>query len=98
MAMHWQVATLNQFVMSIVPNADETTATESFPSKLRSVIGQMEYAHEIHVWDSERGIPFRTHMYVPEKHPMTQRDFHEREDEGHVFKVCFLISYYYSNC
>ena len=53
----------------------------------------MEYVYKICKWDSELGVPFQTHMYAPEKHPMTQKDFHEREDEGHVFKV----SFYYTN-
>ena len=26
-------------------------------------------------------------MYVPEVHPITKLQFHEREDEAHVFKV-----------
>ena len=71
----------------------ETIETESFPNKLRSIVGQMEYAYEIRKW-CELRVPFRTHLYVPEKHPVTQRDFHEHEDEGHVFKVgCFVCSF-----
>ena len=46
----------------------------------------MEYTHNIEYWE-KRGVPFRTHMYVPEVHPITLGTFHEREDEGHVFKV-----------
>ena len=49
---------------------DETIETESFPNKLRSIVGQMEHAYE---WDCELGVPFRTHLYVPEKHPVTKR-------------------------
>ena len=37
-------------------------------------------------WE-EKGVPFRSHAYVPEVHPLTKTDFHEREDEGHLFKV-----------
>ncbi len=37
-------------------------------------------------------------MYVPEVHPITKCPFHEREDEAHVFKVCYksitYINYY----
>ena len=33
------------------------------------------------------GVPFSTHIYVPETHPVTNMPFHEREDEGHVCKV-----------
>ena len=39
-------------------------------------------------------------MYVPEKHPITKQAFHEREDEGHVFKVCIqqkLVNNYNRN-
>ncbi len=46
----------------------------------------MEYSYEIRKWE-EKGVPFRTHLYVPEVHPVTKARFHEREDEGHVFKV-----------
>ena len=72
----------------VAPHTDETIKTECLASKLRSIIGQLEYSYEIHRWDGGLGVPFRTHFYVPEKHPFTQVDFHEREDEGHIFKVC----------
>jgi len=35
-----------------------------------------------------KGVPFNKHLYVPEIHPITGMEFCEREDEGHVFKVC----------
>ena len=38
-------------------------------------------------WE-KKGVPFRSHVYVPEIHPLTGVPFHEREDEAHVFKVC----------
>lgn len=53
---------------------------------LRSILAQMEYSYEVCKWDAV-GVPFRTFMYVPETHPITQEPFLEREDEGHVFKV-----------
>lgn len=46
----------------------------------------MEFNHQVNHW-AEKGVPFKTHLYVPEIHPVTQTQFHEREDEGHVFKV-----------
>lgn len=75
----------------VAPHIDETISTESLASKLRSIIGQLEYSYEVRRWDGELGVPFRTHFYVPEKHPFTQVDFHEREDEGHVFKVSIHV-------
>ena len=30
-------------------------------------------------------------MYVPETHPLLGYEFNEREDEGHVFKVIFIL-------
>jgi hypothetical protein len=45
----------------------------------------MEYSYQVNQWE-ERGVPFKTNLYVPEVHPVTQEYFHEREDEGHVFK------------
>ena len=54
---------------------------QCFASKLRSIIGQLEYSYEIRRWDGELGVPFRMHFYVPEKHPFTQMDYHELEDE-----------------
>ena len=38
------------------------------------------------MWNA-KGVPFQTFMYVPEVHPLSHKEFHEREDEGHVFKV-----------
>lgn len=38
-------------------------------------------------WD-EQGVPFLAYLYVPGKHPEVGSVFHEREDEGHVYKVC----------
>lgn len=52
----------------------------------RSTLAQMEYSYQICKWDDD-GIPFRTYMYVLEKHPLTGSEFHEREDFAHVLKV-----------
>ena len=35
----------------------------------------------------QKGILFQAYMYVPETNPVTECDFHEREDEGHVLRV-----------
>ena len=54
--------------------------------KLRSILSQYEYSYQVRQWDNE-GVPFRTHIYVPEMHPISQMPFCEREDEAHVLKV-----------
>ena len=53
---------------------------------MRSILAQFEFAKTIKAWDV-RGVPFSTYFYVPEVHPVLKTVFHEREDEGHVFKV-----------
>ena len=60
--------------------------TETEVEMPRSILAQLHYHHEIMEWE-RRGVPFRSHMYVPEDHPLTNMPFHEREDEAHVFKV-----------
>ena len=60
---------------------DETTV-----NKVRSILAHLEYTHQIRKWN-DSGVPFRTYIYVPEVHPLLGTEFHEREDEGHVFKV-----------
>ena len=62
-------------------DAEETTI-----EKLRSILAQMEYTYQVCTWDA-KGVLFRTHMYVPEIHPVTEANFHEREDDAHVVKV-----------
>ena len=63
----------------------ETGEDETFGDKLRSILAQMDFKYIIRSWDEG---PFRTCMYVPEIHPILSKEFHEHEDEGHVFKVC----------
>ena len=59
---------------------------ESLLDKLRSILAQLEYKHQIDHWHS-KGVPFKDHLYVPEVHPFTRLGFCEREDEAHVLKV-----------
>ena len=66
--------------------------------KLRSILSQLQYRHDVAEWE-KFDVPFRSHIYVPETHPLTSMPFHEREDETHVFKVCvaepcFLVDAY----
>ena len=53
---------------------------------MRSIMAQLEYKYQVNTWYLN-GVPFKTHLYVPEIHPETDEQFCEREDEGHIFKV-----------
>lgn len=59
---------------------------ETHADKLRSILSQLEYSHQVVKYD-EAGVPFRMFMYVPEVHPITGNEYHEREDDAHVLKV-----------
>ena len=61
---------------------------ESDIDMLRSILAQLEYQYQVCTWDS-KGIPFRTYMYIPEVHPITGNNYHEREDFAHVLNVVF---------
>ena len=56
---------------------------------LKSILAQLEFQYEILEWE-KKGIPFHSHVYVPEVHPLTGVPFHEREDGAHLFKVLYL--------
>ena len=60
-----------------------TGKSESLKDKLRSIIAQFEYQYRIKIWE-ERGVEFKTYLYVPEVHPETNDIFYEREDEAHA--------------
>ena len=60
--------------------------------QLRSILAQFEYRQTVRTWN-ERGVPFCRYMYVPEIHPVLGTEFHEREDEGHVFKVSIYCAW-----
>ena len=70
-----------------------TGRSETDREMLCSVLAQLEYRYQVLEWEA-KGVPFRTHAYVPEIHPLTNTVFHEREDEGHVFKVRFYMYLY----
>lgn len=59
---------------------------EDDTSMLRSILAQLEYQYQVISWD-DKGVPFRTYIYVPEVHPITMEEYHEREDFAHVLKV-----------
>ena len=65
--------------------------SESDVEMLKSIISQLDYQYLILEWE-KKGVQFRSHVYVPEVHPLTGVQFHEREDETHVFKVCSISS------
>ena len=60
--------------------------SEGMVAKLRSILAQFEFAYQVHEWES-KGVPFATHLYVPELHPESLMPFCEREDEAHLLKV-----------
>ena len=53
---------------------------------LRAILAQMEYQYQVEKWVAQ-GVPFSFYLYVPEIHPITGEEFHEREDFAHVLKV-----------
>ena len=67
---------------------------------LKPILAEMEYQHQVCYWDSN-GVPFRTYnyfiVYIPEIHPITGKEFHEREDFAHVLKL-FNIKFYMGVC
>lgn len=71
----------NTFISLLLEGDKEETS-----DMLRSILAQFEYHYQICLWDS-KGVPFRTYLYVPETHPITGREFHEREDFAHLLKV-----------
>lgn len=79
-------------VLSCLDNAHSSILgkEETFLKKLRSILAQLEYAHQIHQWTS-KGVPFDTYFYVPEVLPETKNIFLEWEDEAHVLKVIFIF-------
>ena len=53
---------------------------------LRSILSQLEFSYTVRKYDTD-GIPFCSHLHVPETHPVTGETFCEREDPAHVLKV-----------
>lgn len=70
---------------------------EGMIDKLGSILAQFEYQYQVHLWES-KGVPFGTYLYVPEKLPLTKKEFHEREDFAHVLKVGIVIIFSYFSC
>ena len=64
---------------------------ETRADKLRSIIAQMLYTYMIQNWD-QQGVPFCKHLYVPDIHPITQAQFHEREPCVQGIFECVRVS------
>ena len=60
--------------------------SETVVEKLKSVLSQLYYKYLILRYEA-KGVKFRSHQYVPDIHPITKTEFHDREDEGHVYKI-----------
>ncbi len=54
---------------------------------LRSILAQLEFTYLIRKYAYGERIPFRSHLHVPEVHPLTGSIFYG-ENEAHVLKVC----------
>lgn len=78
------VITIIKFDLPVV-GMDEGTSDQ-----LRSILAQFEHSYHVCLWE-EKGVPFKTYYYVPEVHPLSGTEYHEREDDAHVLKVCISI-------
>lgn len=57
---------------------------------LKSILAQFEFTAVVKQYAHE-GIPFDSHLHVPEVHEYTGTVVCQREDEGHLFKVNFGV-------
>lgn len=78
-------------VCTTYTNAGQKVELEERADKLRSILSQLEFSHIVCDYD-RRGIPFRSHLHVPEVHPDTGHTWYEREDPAHVLKVGLCLS------
>ena len=79
----------NYAILTIVMylnNLGTKAAEESEIDIMCSILAHMEFTYVVRQYD-DHGVPFQTHLFVPEVHPDTGMMFLEREDEGHVLKV-----------
>ena len=83
-------------ITSIAPVSTFPGRTKGIKDKLRSILAQFKYQHRLQQWE-QKGVEFRTYLYVPEVHPETNEEFCEREDEAHVLKVC-ITAHVIFNC
>lgn len=74
------------FTIQLYFNGFYIGQTETYVTKMRSILAQYDYKKAILEWE-KKGVPFRTYLYVPEVIDITNEKFHQREDEGHMLKV-----------
>ena len=67
-----------KFIIHIILHT--TGKSETKVDMLRSVLAQLDYTYQINHWDS-LGVPFKTLLHVPERHPDTDSVLCEREDD-----------------
>ena len=60
---------ITQFIIDMLAGKEE-----SLLNMLRSILAQMEYSYRVRYYD-EQGVPFKTHLYVPEDHSETGLGF-----------------------
>lgn len=88
-----------QFMITIhlITKTGQKLELEERVDQLRSILAQLEFSHTIRTYD-RNGVPFISHLHVPEVHPLTGHTWYEREDPAHVLKVnihtCQLQSHY----
>lgn len=71
---------------------------EEMIDMLQSILVQFKYQYQVCLWES-KGVPFHTYLYVPEKHPLTAKEFYEWEDfpcfEGRYCCNCFFLIHFH---
>ena len=60
--------------------------------KLRSILAQLEFQYHVLKYKKRR-VPFRTHLYVPEVHPLSGQEYHEQEDDARVHVKGIMCMY-----
>ena len=60
--------------------------------KLRSILAQLEFKYQVLKYE-KRGVPFRTHLYVPEVHSISGQEYHEWENDAHVLNIVCLYTF-----
>ena len=67
----WKPGKFTMTILMIIVNFNYVIGKkEDRTDMLRSILAQMEYQYWVREWDE--GVPFRTYMYVPEVHHITQ--------------------------
>lgn len=75
----------NQVPEGYTPFPFRRDTQESLLDKLRSVVATCRFRATIEYW-KQRGADFSMHLYVPEVHPVTEEERHDRGDHNHLFR------------